>query len=108
MPQLYTALGLVLAECAATATCQEFIERDGEVFAVVTSEDVIAYCEAKDVGPFPGKRQILVAFVHSEEGRVASWEGVGTGRYRKQDEQGYKAAVDRFMRGGSSLRTLGG
>lgn len=105
MPLVYTTLNRVLAECAATATCSEFIERDGEWFAVVTQDDILAYCESRDVGRFPGKRQCLMAFVRSEGGTVASWEPRRVGWYR--DGTDYGAMVARFMAGGNSLRTLG-
>jgi hypothetical protein len=106
MPLLYATLDRVLAECAETASCAEFIERDGEWFAVVTQQDILDYCESRNVGRFPGKRQCLMAFVRSSDGAVVSWEPKRVYWHRGGTE--YDAMVARFLAGSNSLRTLGG
>lgn len=97
MPQMYHELCRVLKECAATATCAEFVEVGDDVYAVVRGEDVIAYCEAKGLVSFPGRRRIAIAFVRSRDGKVVSWDGGVVDHER---------AVADFKAGRRSLRTL--
>ncbi len=90
-----SALAGVLAECAAAPTCPEFVEKGGEQVAVVRAEDLLAYCEAKGIGPFRGKRQMMYGFVRSRDGKVLMTYTLGSRRYYPSSE--YRDVVARFL-----------
>lgn len=85
----YSILNRVLRECADTSSCQEFIEHNGKVWAVISNQDIRQYAEDKRLGTFAGKAKCRWAFVESG----------GDGRCWTDRDSDHETAVRLFREG---------